>query len=648
MINRDVLKLLGIKKTDNMFRRCIRKRPINTFTYTVDAVDDWTGQVGMIIPKGFIVIDVDDMDASDLLLEIINTNKINCIITETVRGRHFIFRDRKSHHIKQGSHIDTPIGIKVDTRTSGKGYVILPEGEEVGKRKYANVPKVVDEIPLWLIPDKRLSSFFAQYSLRLDEGSRDDTTFKYIMYLKDFTDYTYELVVDIMGIVNNHVFLEPLPNSAILGKIDAKEFKNDRIKYTKQEYRISLVDRLFEEYHFKKYYNDLYIYDGIKYTQVTQEDISHIMLTKYDNTLTKTDKSEIYSYVTDLLHDKSIMNTMISKNHITTPTQVIDMRTLDIYQNTHEHFSINNIYFDFNPHLESNKFVDKYMHSIFSTEEEIECVYEMIGNAMLNYIPFRSAYYIVGRAKSGKSFFLEQILKIYGQDNVSAIDPVAIEKDTRLAKNLGRKSVNLADDISSTMIRDDSLFKKLISGQPFEIDVKYGVDTLMVKPTATWIMTSNYDPKFKNSDDGIFSRLQFIPFTNVLKKVDINFEDKWRPEHYEYIVSRSIKAIHNALNRGNLIVPESFKDYCDNFILVNSSVLRFLDAEFPKGIEKQSCKVIFQEYKHWCTESENIRTTMTRQDFQSELLRNTDYVIKQTSWAEDPIDKGSIQRYVRK
>lgn len=638
-MNNNIISLLNINSNeDKIFKRCLKKVPINKELYTAQTVGT-VSEVGMVIPKGFIVVDVDEIEASQILKNILESRNVKCIINKSKRGRHFIFKSNKN--VSQGANLNTPIGLAVDLRTAGKGYIILPENNAIG-REYESIPNELDFIPDWLIPDPKLNTFFKNNTLRLTEGSRDDTIYKYIMYLKDYTDYDYNQVLATITIINQFIFKKPLNFDAeVLPKIKPDDFKKDRRKVSQQEKLVEIGKKIIKDYNIRKYKSELYIYDGIKYIEVKPQFISNIILHEHDQLIKKSNRTEIIEFIHDYVIEEADQNIMTSKDQIATPTQIINLKTLETTANDGTIFNINNIQFEFNNNVRTNEFVDQYMESLFDSDEVINLIYEMIGYSMLSHSPFRKSFYLIGPAQHGKSFFLDIIKTIFGQDNVSAIDPIFIDRDPRMAKSLKHSLINAPDDISRELLKDESMFKKLISGELIEIDVK-NKDSIKFTPAATFIMTSNYAPSFKNADEGIYSRLVLINFNKKIKPIS-DFIEKWTVDHYEYIVYKAIIAINKALKKGGLSIPESINNDLKTFKTQDNDSIRFIEETYINGLpDKIPASTVYAIYALWCKDGGYRKKN--KKLFQDAIIKNSNYYLKQTTNAGD--EMGNVMRWL--
>lgn len=83
--------------------------------------------VGLIVPKPFIVLDFDTKSDADIMLKIVDGLGLKCRVMKTTRGYHFWFRSEEPW--KNFKKTRLAIGIFSDCRSHSKnGYVKIKDG----------------------------------------------------------------------------------------------------------------------------------------------------------------------------------------------------------------------------------------------------------------------------------------------------------------------------------------------------------------------------------------------------------------------------------------------------------------------------------------------------------------------------------------
>ena len=116
----------------------------------------------MVVPKGFVVIDIDDKDMSVKVENFIKTRGYKCITSDTGNGKHFMFKIPKGMDIAQTSALLAYGMFPLDTKVGGKnGYIavkFIPDADQsinpTGMRLENHELSLneVDELPIELTP----------------------------------------------------------------------------------------------------------------------------------------------------------------------------------------------------------------------------------------------------------------------------------------------------------------------------------------------------------------------------------------------------------------------------------------------------------------------------------------------------------------
>lgn len=135
------------------------------------------GWVGLVIPPGFILIDVDDQNTGETLYRAFQDEGLHCISIKTPNGYQFLFHD--IGRVKyQAAKMLTIGGLVVDYRLSGSGYTVLPTENTEG-REVIHIPEEeLDPMPLMFISARRFKDKDTPLIIPIGEGCRNDVLFR--------------------------------------------------------------------------------------------------------------------------------------------------------------------------------------------------------------------------------------------------------------------------------------------------------------------------------------------------------------------------------------------------------------------------------------------------------------------------------------
>ena len=117
----------GFVKTRN--KKCTQKFANGEPLLTLEQVQKYDEYAG-ILAENTILIDIDNLDQSEVLMNIIEDRQINCRVIQTTRGRHFYFKNTKVTTCATHTHL--ACGLTADIKIGSKNsYAILKfDGEE--------------------------------------------------------------------------------------------------------------------------------------------------------------------------------------------------------------------------------------------------------------------------------------------------------------------------------------------------------------------------------------------------------------------------------------------------------------------------------------------------------------------------------------
>lgn len=207
-------KVIKLKGYYNNANYQTAKQPIERWQDAKDPnekeIASWISQkgwIGAVIPEGFIVIDVDDKRAAEIISSILEDYALSHHMIITPNGRQFVFR-AADQEIRQISKFYTSIGVKVDTRISGKGYIVFPtEGTEnrfISKQEKGEL----SQPPSFLVPLRKADKEKHNFSFPIEEvGSRNETLYNFASCLRAWGVNEQE-IVESMRIVYEYFLLE--------------------------------------------------------------------------------------------------------------------------------------------------------------------------------------------------------------------------------------------------------------------------------------------------------------------------------------------------------------------------------------------------------------------------------------------------------
>lgn len=575
-------------------KKCTRKFANGEKLLTLEEAQKLDEYAGILAPDT-ILIDVDDMEQSEILMNIIEEKQINCRVYQTTRGRHFLFKNKGVEKCGTGKKL--ACGLEADIKIGSKNsYSILKfkgeerfiEWEEEGE---------VAELPAWLRPVKCETDF-----LNMQEGDgRNQTFFNYILTLQKH-HLTREEIRETLRIINSHVLKQKLKESE-LNVIMRDESFVDEVTTdffnSKGQFKFDVFAKyLMETHKIIKINKQLHIYkDGIYklgYEEIQAEMIKHI------SNLNKQKRNEVMSYLDLLIRENT---QQADASWIAFNNGVYNVDTGEFADFSPDLVITNKIPHNFNPAAYS-EIADKTLTKLACGDVRIrELLEEVVGYTFYRRNELRKAFILTGDKHNGKSTYLDMVTQLLGGDNTTALDLKELGDRFKTAELFG-KLANIGDDIGDEFIANPAIFKKVVSGDRVNAERK-GQDPFDFACFAKQLFSANSIPRIKDKSGAVIDRLIIVPFNASFSKQDADYDPyikyKLREESVmEYLIVLGIAGLKRILENQCFTITEAIKENIKEYEENNNPVLLFFQEVEESDIIGSPTKYAYQKYGEFC------------------------------------------------
>ncbi|MFB7119741.1 DUF927 domain-containing protein [Bacillus tropicus] len=177
-------------------------------------INKWINQggwIGAVIPQERIIIDVDDQVQGELVKDLLEGENRHHHSIKTPNGWQFVFaaKEKRTQDIKQITKFFSQIGVVIDTRTAGAGYIVFPTNNTEGRYIATNSIDQLDELPHYLIPVRNTDkSKDYMFPVPIESsGSRNDTMYKFATHLKAW-NVPNEEIMQAMELIYEYFLLD--------------------------------------------------------------------------------------------------------------------------------------------------------------------------------------------------------------------------------------------------------------------------------------------------------------------------------------------------------------------------------------------------------------------------------------------------------
>lgn len=576
------------KKATESFKKGVKLR-------TLDDVKDLDSYAG-ILADDAVLVDIDDYDQSEILMNIVEDKQLLCRVYETDRGKHFFFKNTKVK--KCESHIRLACGLSADIKCGDKNsYAVQKKDGKERKIIYDILDgEEYQTIPAYLLPVKSSVDF-----KNLSEGDgRNQSLFNYILTLQS-AGFTKDESRETLHIINDYVLADKLSESELNTLSRDEAFLKDVFFNGSKFLFDKFAQFLKSEYNIKRIDNQLHIYeDGIYkggYAHIESKMIKHIP------TLNKSKRSEVMAYLELIVNTETDMS---DAEYIAFRNGVYNINTGELLPFSPDLIILNKINWNYDP-TAYNADVDKMFDRLSCNDESIRALLcEAVGYCFYRRNELRKAFILTGEKQNGKSTYLSLITALLGRDNVTSLDLAELGQRFKPAELFG-KLANVGDDIGDDFISNPAIFKKVVSGDPVNVERK-GENPFDLKNYSKFLFSANNIPRIKDKSGAVISRLVIIPFNARFTKDDPDYDPyikyKIRTENaMEYLINLGLEGLKRVLHNYSFTESESVVNAIAEYEENNNPVLIFFKEIDRGNIVNKSTKDTYTKYSLFCAEN---------------------------------------------
>ena len=581
---------------------------------TYDDVKDEQSFAG-VLSDDAVLIDIDDMEQSEIMMNMVEDMQLNCKVTQTSRGRHFVFRNTGID--KGGTGVQLACGLIADVKVGkNNSYQVLKlDGAERFVEWDAEEAGEYDPAPKWAYPVKSKHDF-----VTMDAGDgRNNALFTYILTLNRM-GFTKDESREVIRIINKYVLIDPLSEDEIETITRDDAFPDTTFFKGKTFLHNNFAEFIRNNDNIKKINGTLHVYRDGAYVNGTKE-IEFKMIRHLPN-LKGSQRQEVMKYL-DIITPEEY--NIAPAELIAFENGVYDMRTGKLIPFSPDIVVTNKIPWEYHADAYS-EICDKTLNKMACQDKDIRALLEeCIGYCFYRKNELSKAFVLTGQKANGKSTFLDMIKNVLGMENYSALDLDELDERFSVATMAGRLA-NIGDDISDEFLHGKAVasFKKIVSGNQVKAEFK-GQDPFFFNPYVKLLFSANDIPRMKDKTGAVLRRLVIVPFNATFTKDDPD-HDPWigeklkAPEVMSYLIKLGLEGLNRVIMNKSFTESDKVKKELKDYELQNNPILLFLQEKELWDIVGKPTKDVHRGYRMFCME--NGFTEMTLTNFSRELARH--------------------------
>lgn len=579
----------------------------------VEALEEYAG----VLADDYILVDIDDPDQSEIMMNIVEAFQIDCKVTITTRGRHFVMKNDGSIK-KNETGTQLTCGLKADIKLGSRNsYQVLKfDGEE---RFIEWDASEYQEIPAFMKPLKTSISIF-----NLEEGDgRNSSLFEYILVLTK-NGYSKEETRQILRIINKFVLKNPLSENELETVMRDDAFPEDLFFDGSQFLFNQFAEFLKNNEHIRRINGQLHIYNDGIYTPGYQ--LIEVAMLKHIPFLRSAQRTEVLKYLELICVENT---TLANANLIAFFNGIYDLTTNELRPFTPRDIVTNRIPWKYDPNA-YNQLADKTLNKLAVDDPKIRALLEeCIGYCFYRRNELSTAFFLTGEKSNGKSTFLDMVKYTLGEENTTALDLEEMDERFSVA-TLSGKLANIGDDISDEFLSGRTLatFKKIVSGNQIKAEYK-GHDAFFFQPYVKLLFSANDIPRMKDKTGAVLRRMVIVPFNARFSKEDPDFDPyiTWKlktREVAQYLINIGLEGLKRVLENKRFTESDKVAEEIERYEVENNPVLLFIEDSRDE-IQHEETKDVHRRYQIFCID--NGFKSMTLAGLSKEISRHLGYAV---------------------
>jgi len=251
------------------------------------------------------------------------------------------------------------------------------------------------------------------------------------------------------------------------------------------------------------------------------------------------------------------------------------------------------------------------------------------GYTLFNDCRHEKIFVLTGEGSNGKTIFTKVLEQLYGDENVTHINPQGITEAFE-SIHLRSSLLNIAGEIKSDLSSTEEKLKQIASGESIQACYK-GKDFIKFKPRAKMIFCCNGQLRSSDTSYGLARRLTIIDFPckfvefpdaddPLQMEKDIELYDKLLPE-LPGIFNWAYQGYKDLLKFGNFTETDEHEQLMRAFRQASNPVECFIDDLMDAPPQRISRESIYRQYVIWCEDNGHKPLSSTR--FHPEFRRVT-------------------------
>lgn len=260
---------------------------------------------------------------------------------------------------------------------------------------------------------------------------------------------------------------------------------------------------------------------------------------------------------------------------------------------------------EYQPERRNTRYFDKFLVDTLPDTDVRNRVQEYVGSTLATGLSLGKMQLWIGSGANGKSCLAKVVKALHS--SIAALRLNDLDGFS-LAEAVDA-SLLYCDELPTFGLHEETL-KALITGEPLRINRKHR-SAITASVTARIIAMGNVLPSIKDSSDGVWRRIEVVPFERHVtpEKIDPFLADRIIAEDLSGVLNWALEGLSRVMKRGFKLEP-CIPAIMEAALLQNraesDSVYAWL-LEEPVAISDKSTtpkSIVYNEYQQWCKQGQ--------------------------------------------
>lgn len=287
----------------------------------------------------------------------------------------------------------------------------------------------------------------------------------------------------------------------------------------------------------------------------------------------------------------------LAQPHSATPNSILiktteGLRELTADGQMHPHDGVTFVPNYVRPVLNDNPIDKALVYNIIvewlgGSEEEADSLLSHLATSLAPGYSAVKYILLLGEGRNGKSVLLTMVSELFGRENISNITRQMMAERNPTCAELNDKLLNIVFDGEQGYIRDSSMEKTLIAGEPGVVRMLYESGTTHVQTNALFIEALNREPKVRDKSSALQKRLVRFKFPNIYEIDKVFSRQMTSPRYLGALLALLIEHFVPENELAERLKPtQGSLDLQVEQVYLNSPVLQFIESLDDKQIKR--------------------------------------------------------------